>query len=437
MKADPAVNRGSATCNVQMGDGWITGNTLIDRDTYGAGDYGDFGVSLSSGRVAFGISSADSGVTICTSTDVDDARWHHIAITRSSSQGSLTIFVDGIPMAHGVGPAGDVSYRDGRQTSFQNDPFLVIGAEKHDAGSGFPSFIGWFDELRISSVIRYNSQFSVPTVPFAPDLFTAALYHFDEGPLGACTGAVLDASGAIGGPSHGQCRYGGSTPAGPEYSIDHPFASVSTPTNTRTQTYSPTATASQTPTPAATQTGTPAPTTTATWTPTPTTTETRTATPTATQTQTTNPTATQTSTLTPTATKTQEPADTVTPSATATMTHTPTPTGDATPPEIIEIELMLFDTLAFIRWRTNELAISQVRFGLAYPPVNALPFTSQWSYEHSFVTRDMTPGATYYFQAVSADLKGNLRVHDIGNLTTLKAGENRRQFLSFLVQRDP
>ena len=28
-------------------DGWILGNILFDRDVYGDGDHGDFGVSLS------------------------------------------------------------------------------------------------------------------------------------------------------------------------------------------------------------------------------------------------------------------------------------------------------------------------------------------------------------------------------------------------------
>lgn len=393
MKAESAVNRGSATCNGQTGDGWITGNTILDRDTFGTGEYGDFGVSLSSGRIAFGISNADSGATICSSMDVDDARWHHIAITRSSANGQITIFVDGVQSALGMGPAGNVSYRDGYQTTYPHDPFLVIGAEKHDVSSNFPSFIGWIDDLRFSTVIRYTSQFSVPTVPFTPDLYTAALYHFDEGPVGPCAGVALDASGAPGGPSHGQCRYGGSLPAGPEYSIDHPFVAVSTPTNTRTQTFTPTATQTQTPTPTATQTQTP----------------------------------------TPTATQTRTPTST----ATQTLTYTPTPTEDAASPAITEIEVMLFDTLAFIHWRTNELAISQVRYGLTDPPGSALPFTSEWSFEHNFVIRNMIPGATYYLQVVSVDPEGSQRVHDIGNLATLKAGENRRHFLSFTVKRDP
>jgi hypothetical protein len=410
LKANRAVNQGTASCNVQSGEGWITGNTFIDQDIYGAGDYGDYGVSLSSGRVAFGISSGTNGVTLCSSADVDDGRWHHIAITRSSATGTITIFIDGMQSTQGTGPTGDVSYRDMRETTYLQDPFLVIGAEKHDVGPDFPSFIGWIDELRISTVIRYVNQYSVPTAPFTPDAFTASLYHFDEGPAGPCTGMVLDVSGAIGGPSHGQCSYGGSSPAGPEYSLDQPFFIAPIATATETGTPTPTATTTRTPTPTATETWTPTPTATETWTPT--------------------PTATETWTPTPTATETRTP----TPTVTATITRTPTPTGDVTPPEITGIEMMAFDTQAFIGWRTNELAISQVRYGLTHPPVNALPFTTQWSYEHSFVIRNLTPGATYFIQAVSADPKGTLRIYDIAQLLTLGAGNNRRIYLPFLIK---
>jgi hypothetical protein len=57
----------------------------------------------------------------------------------------------------------------------------VIGAEKHDAGAAYPSYNGFFDELRLSSVVRYNSNFVRPQMAFDTDAITVALYHFDEG----------------------------------------------------------------------------------------------------------------------------------------------------------------------------------------------------------------------------------------------------------------
>ena len=40
----------------------------------------------------------------------------------------------------------------------ESDPFLVIGAEKHDAGSLYPSYRGWIDEVRLSTVRRYTGS---------------------------------------------------------------------------------------------------------------------------------------------------------------------------------------------------------------------------------------------------------------------------------------
>lgn len=215
IKANPGENRGRVDCNTN--DGWITGNTVIDRDIYFAGDYGDFGIALDDGRVAFGVSVGSSGTTLCGSRNVSDGQWHHVAVTRRTN-GDMAIFVDGQLDGSVTGIAGDASYRNGRSTDYQWDPFIVLGAEKHDAGAEYPSFSGWLDELRISTTARYSGAFQRPTAPFTPDGNTVALYHFDEG-----TGtAVGDSSGAAGGPSDGILRVGGS-PSGPAWNGDSPF----------------------------------------------------------------------------------------------------------------------------------------------------------------------------------------------------------------------
>jgi hypothetical protein len=219
-----AAGNASGAC-VSGGDGWIDGNIVLDRDVFGSGDAGDFGLSLfgAGGRLAFGVDAGGSGTTICGASDVADGAWHHVALTRRASDGQLRLFVDGQLDASGAGPSGDVSYRDGRATAYpSSDPFLVLGAEKHDAGAAYPSFHGWIDELRVSTAVRYAAAFAPPAAPFAADAATAALYHFDAAP-GACTGVVADAASAAGGPSPGTCAHGGS-PAGPFYSSDSPFA---------------------------------------------------------------------------------------------------------------------------------------------------------------------------------------------------------------------
>ncbi len=195
-------------------DGWITGNIVFDRDVYGPGDLGDYGVSLKGGRVAFGVAAGGSGITICGVTDVTDGAWHHVAVTRQASNGRLRIYVDGVLDAEALGSLGNVSYRDQRSTSYPNsDPFLVIGAEKHDAGSEYPSYRGWIDEVRLSTILRYTGGgFTRPLSAFVTDGHTAALYHLDEG----AGDVVGDGSG---GASHGTRMVGGD-PAGPEWSGD-------------------------------------------------------------------------------------------------------------------------------------------------------------------------------------------------------------------------
>lgn len=241
MKANSADNTStSASCG---SFNWIYGNIIFDRDIFGGGDSGDYGISMHQGKIRFGVGQGGTDQTICGATNVANGQWHHIAVTRNSSNGQMRIYVDGQQDAQGTGPTGDISYRNGRSTSYPNsDPYLVIAAEKHDAGASYPSYRGFIDEVRISNTIRYTANFARPAAPFTTDANTAALFHFNEGPTGACTtGQVIqDSSGASGGPSNGVCRYGGgSGTSGPVYSTDTPFGS-SPPTPTSTPTVTPT-----------------------------------------------------------------------------------------------------------------------------------------------------------------------------------------------------
>jgi hypothetical protein len=226
MKATAAENQAPAvSCGTNIA--WINGNIVVDRDRFDQDR--KFGLSIAGGRLVFGVSGDGTGdATICGTSDVLDGLWHHVALQRRRSDGRLWLYLDGALDAQGDGPAGDVSYPDdGVPGSFcggpctNSDPFLVIGAEKHDAGPAFPSFSGWIDEMRLSRVLRYPAPFTRPAAPFVPDGSTVALYHFDEG----SGDAVTDSSGAPGGPSHGVRRFGGSPP-GPDWSADVPWAAT-------------------------------------------------------------------------------------------------------------------------------------------------------------------------------------------------------------------
>jgi hypothetical protein len=209
----PAVSCGD---NVE----WIRGNIVVDRDRYNQDR--KWGVSIAGGEVVWGVSGDGTGDrTLCSGVTVLDDAWHHVAVQRRRADGWLQIFVDGAEVAAGPGPGGDVSYPDdGVPGEFcggpcvDSDPFLVIGAEKHDAGAEYPAYAGLLDELRVSSALRYAGAFTPPTEPFVPDGATAALYHFDEG-----SGVVAaDAAGA----SDAALQVGGRPP-GPAWTDETPL----------------------------------------------------------------------------------------------------------------------------------------------------------------------------------------------------------------------
>ncbi|MCJ7679007.1 MAG: LamG domain-containing protein, partial [Anaerolineales bacterium] len=292
MKALPGDNPApTVTCGANVN--WIYATTVLDRGRFGQDR--KYGVSLADGRIVFGVSGQGSGdLTLCTTSRIDDGQWHHIAIVRNRWDGTTTpvqdgevwVFIDGHLEAHIVGPTGDISYPDdgvplslcgsGGASACVNDPYLVIGAEKHDTNPAlYPPFRGLIDELRISSSLRYSVDFSRPTANFAVDAYTIAMLRFDEN-----AGSVAyDTSGAAAGPSNGLLRVGGS-PVGPEWSYDVPFpGSGPTPTPSPTPTATLTSTPTRTPTPTLTPTPTQTPTLTPSVTLTPTITLTPTPTP--------------------------------------------------------------------------------------------------------------------------------------------------------------
>jgi len=219
MKADTSAN-GTTSCQAGE-DGWRYGNVIVDRSMSGSPEQGEYGISVSGGRIAFGVANARGSQTLCGLIDVADGRWHHVAVTRRAADGQMRVYVNGNESAQGVGPTGDISYRDGRAPGEHGqDALLVLGAGKEDAKGRTPGFAGWIDEFRMSSRVRYLAPFDRPGAPFMSDADTVALYHFDEGPQGPCASAVLDASGR---GAAGQCRHGGATLPGPAYVPEGPF----------------------------------------------------------------------------------------------------------------------------------------------------------------------------------------------------------------------
>lgn len=211
MKGDLADN-GSASLggDVEIWDyTWIEGNIILDRDVW-CGTARAFGVSITGGYVAFGTDTGDGPTdasnTIEGDTPVLDGNWHHVCLVRDVSAGVKRIFVDGeLDMSSSLGFSfADLSYPNdgvpvtGDCGTGQLTPYgwyLVVAAEKHDAGAAYPSFNGYVDELRVWDKALTQSEIQsygglVLATPFDG---LVGQYRFEEG-----SGTALqDTSGLI------------------------------------------------------------------------------------------------------------------------------------------------------------------------------------------------------------------------------------------------
>lgn len=98
-----------------------------------------------------------------------DLKWHHFAATYNNHQEYFNFFYDGI---------------DGTLSSWNNYDFSANGP-LYIGRSGYQSWIynnfnGFMDELRISNVIRYTSDFITDSNEFISDVNTTGLWHFNE-----------------------------------------------------------------------------------------------------------------------------------------------------------------------------------------------------------------------------------------------------------------
>ncbi|MHB8580488.1 MAG: LamG-like jellyroll fold domain-containing protein [Ignavibacteriaceae bacterium] len=134
--------------------------------------------SMANGKLNFYIRSSSS-VNLMSKTALQPGRWYHVAAVYDRSTGTASIFINGILDAKATGVNALINGQTGG---------LGIGVDTdHNDGK----FNGYIDEVRISSVARYDTNFAIPLNPFVGDSNTVVLYHFNEG-TGDVTG---DASG--------------------------------------------------------------------------------------------------------------------------------------------------------------------------------------------------------------------------------------------------
>ena len=153
--------------------------TIIGRSSNSGGGWADVGwvmVVDSDGKIMAQLSNSGSaGITLFSSSSLDDGNWHHIALERSSTT-RFDLWIDGVSNAN----------------STSN---ITVNDTSHEVyvGTGYESgkyFDGWIDEIRISNTNRSSESDFATAVSHADDSNTLRLIHSDwNGGLGA------DASG--------------------------------------------------------------------------------------------------------------------------------------------------------------------------------------------------------------------------------------------------
>lgn len=89
--------------------------------------------------------------------------WYHIAVSRSGA--NLRMFVDGVQLG--------ATYNIGTDVIFNSPETFNIGGKS----AVVEGINGWMDEIRVSNIARYTSNFTPPTSAHVPDANTALLIH--------------------------------------------------------------------------------------------------------------------------------------------------------------------------------------------------------------------------------------------------------------------
>jgi hypothetical protein len=83
------------------------------------------------------------------------ATWYHVAIVRSGT--NLMMFIDGTQIGTTATNSSSISGTSG---------VIAIGEDLTDLANDLN---GWMDEIRISNIARWTSNFTAPTVPYSTD----------------------------------------------------------------------------------------------------------------------------------------------------------------------------------------------------------------------------------------------------------------------------
>lgn len=135
-----------------------------------------FHSGMGSGQMWCAVGGTDSwsiwnGVT---NAQIYDGGWHHIAITWIFSTGVLEFYFDGTSQ-------GTNDRVDAMNLVWAHPFYVGIRGTSDDGVTLYNGATGAIDEVRLSSIRRYTTDFTPTTTPFTNDGDTVLLLHFDEG----------------------------------------------------------------------------------------------------------------------------------------------------------------------------------------------------------------------------------------------------------------
>ncbi|MEO8616839.1 MAG: LamG-like jellyroll fold domain-containing protein [Luteolibacter sp.] len=134
------------------GDQWWSGKGLVDGEISIAG--ADWGTSIVGGKFVLGVGSASADTTVASSASVNDGTWHHVAATRNTTTGAMSVYVDGVLSGSGTGPTG----------SRTGPTQLSIGSLQ--TGSNYLN--GTIDEVRMYARILTSTEINNLAVVIPP-----------------------------------------------------------------------------------------------------------------------------------------------------------------------------------------------------------------------------------------------------------------------------
>jgi len=149
-------------------EGWLAADVFRPRQSFVSKTEGsEYGLSVPDGRPTFFV-HLDGDYQIAESdTVLEPGRWHHVAGVFDGRE--MRLYVDGALTARTAC----------RGTRTRNDLPLIVGGDVHSSGGATSLFPGRIDEVRLSSVARYDEPFR-PRRRLASGADTRLLLHMDD-----------------------------------------------------------------------------------------------------------------------------------------------------------------------------------------------------------------------------------------------------------------